>query len=76
MGKGKYDEIGHPEDRQFAKLTLGIIASQVIGIIMVIFVGVWLGTYRGGYGWDVATVFNYHPLFMTIGMVFLYGDGE
>lgn len=77
MGKGKYDEIGSsPDPRALAKFTMGFIAVQVIGLIMVILVGTWMGNYRGGYGWDVSTVFNYHPLFMTIGMIFLYGDGK
>lgn len=81
MGKGKYDEIGqsllnNPDYRSLAKLTIGIIAAQVIGLIMVILCGAWFGSYHDGYGWDTAVVFNYHPLFMTIGMIFLYGDGK
>jgi cytochrome b-561 len=81
MGKGKYDEIGqgllhNPDYRALAKLTIGIIAAQVIGFIMVLLCGVWLGSYHNGYGWAIETVFNYHPLFMSIGMIFLYGDGK
>jgi hypothetical protein len=73
MGKGKYDEIGsHADPRAFAKFTLGFIAVQVIGLVMVILSGVWMGSYHGGYGWAVKTVFNYHPLFMTMGMLFKY----
>lgn len=75
MGKGKYDEIGsHADPKAFAKFTLGFIAVQVVGLVMVILSGVWMSAYHGGYGWDEATVFNYHPLFMTMGMIFLYGD--
>lgn len=78
MGKGKYDEIGSgPSDHtDLAHLTIGIIIAQVVGLAMVILGGIWMGKYHNGYGWDVSTVFNYHPLFMTIGMIFLYGDGE
>ena len=77
MGKGKYDEIGtHADPKEFAKFTLGFIAVQVVGLVMVILSGVWMSAYHGGYGWDVTTVFNYHPLFMTMGMIFLYGDGK
>ena len=43
---------------------------------MVILGGSWMGTYHKGFGWDISTVFNYHPLFMTIGMIYLYGDGK
>ena len=77
MGKGGYDEIGsYPDPSSLRKFTIGIIASQVVGLLMVILVGSWMGSYRGGFGWDISTVFNYHPLFMTIGMIFLYGDGN
>ena len=77
MGKGSYDEIGSNADpTSFAKFTIGIIISQVVGLVMVILVGSWMSNYRGGYGWDISVVFNYHPLFMTIGMIYLYGDGS
>lgn len=77
MGKGSYDEIGHHTDpHQQLKFTAAVIASQVVGFLMLILGGSWMGSYHGGYGWSIATVFNYHPLFMTMGMIFLYGDGN
>jgi len=75
MGKGSYDEIGHnPDPQAQLKFTAGLVASQLVGLIMVILSGSWMGSYHGGYGWDIKTVFNFHPLFMSIGMIFLYGD--
>ena len=72
MGKGKYDEIGsHADPKAFAKFTLGFIAVQVVGLVMVILCAAWMGSYRGGYGWASETVFNYHPLFMTLGRLHL-----
>ena len=79
MGKGKYDEIGsmNPADgRDLAWLTIGLIAVQVLGLLAVILAGVWMSSYHNGFGWDVSTVFNYHPLFMTLGMIYLFGDGK
>lgn len=77
MGKGKYDEIDNSSDpRDFFRFTIGIIAAQVVGLFMVILVGIWMSKYHDGYGWDTAVVFNYHPLFMTLGLIFLYGDGK
>lgn len=55
---------------------IGIVLVQVIGLIMIILAGIWIGRHQWGFAWtDNKTVFNYHPLFMTIGMIFLYGDG-
>ena len=80
MGKGKYDEItGSFEDRShYLLFTALVILTQVIGLAMVILVGVWMGNYRGGFSWtsDPKLEFNYHPFFMTMGMIFLYGDGN
>jgi cytochrome b-561 len=77
MGKGRYDEIGGNTDPStLSKFTIGIIAAQVVGLLMVILVGSWMSSYHNGFSWDASTVFNYHPLFMTLGMIFLYGDGN
>ena len=52
-------------------------AIQLLGICSMILVGVWMGKYRGGFAWDgSAQEFNYHPLCMVIGMVFLYSEGK
>ena len=38
---------------------------------------VWLGYYYGGFDWNnPALVFNYHPVFMVVGLIFCFGDGE
>lgn len=78
MGKGSYDEIGDSgqDPRDLAIFTILVVVTQVIGLVMMILVGTWMGSYHNGYGWDIKTVFNYHPLFMTMGLIFLYGDGK
>ena len=39
---------------------------------------IWMDVYRGGFAWesDPSTEFNIHPLLMTFGLVFLYGNGK
>jgi len=53
-----------------------VTLSQIFGLGSVVMMAVWMSKYQGGYGWGYknAHKFNYHPLFMTIGMIFLYGD--
>ncbi len=37
---------------------------------------VWMGYYSGGFDWaNPSLVFNYHPVFMVLGMVLCFGDG-
>eukprot|EP00794_Sanderia_malayensis_P003539 gene3539-4042_t len=55
-------------------LLIGIV--EVVGIIILAVVFIWMGHYRGGFAWNgSAKEFNYHPVFMTIGFIFLYGNG-
>lgn len=57
--------------------TFGFALSQGVGLTAVIVVAVWCGSYLGGFEWSTnpKLEFNYHPLFMVIGMVFCYGEG-
>ena len=51
--------------------------SHVFGIIAVVLMGIWTGKLYGGFAWqsNPGLEFNWHPLLMTIGMVYLYGNG-
>ncbi len=56
-------------------LTVGI--AEVFGVVAVGVTVIWMAHYRGGFAWDgSAKEFNYHPIFMVLGFVFLYGNGE
>ncbi|KAL7286236.1 hypothetical protein TKK_0019492 [Trichogramma kaykai] len=51
--------------------------TEAAGILLIILVGIWTISYRGGFAWrsQPGLEFNWHPLLMTIGLVFLYANG-
>ena len=51
--------------------------AQLFGITVVALISIWSGHYLGGFAWqsNPGLQFNWHPLLMTIGMVYLYGNG-
>ena len=52
-------------------------AAEISGITLVILTGYWTGVKRGGFASqeDVGKEFNLHPLLITIGMIYFYGNG-
>ncbi|XP_026480612.1 cytochrome b561-like [Ctenocephalides felis] len=52
------------------------IAAMAFGLAFVILVGIWTGGYLGGFAWRSTPElqFNWHPLLMSIGMIFLYSN--
>ncbi|KAF6775579.1 hypothetical protein AHF37_05104 [Paragonimus kellicotti] len=69
-----YDPIEAERNRSSVTFLTLLIISQVLGVFCVILTGIWLGAYWGGFSWTDVRIFNYHPLFMVLGLVFLYGD--
>ncbi|KAK0175777.1 hypothetical protein PV327_009500 [Microctonus hyperodae] len=56
------------------KFLLGL--TEIVGIFLVILMIIWVTNFRGGFSWsDPNYVFNWHPVLMTIGLVFLYANG-
>ncbi|XP_078572100.1 transmembrane ascorbate-dependent reductase CYB561-like isoform X2 [Branchiostoma floridae x Branchiostoma japonicum] len=52
---------------------LGVI--EALGVAAIAMVCYWTAHYRGGFAWDgTGQEFNWHPVFMVVGMVFLYGN--
>jgi hypothetical protein len=54
--------------------TFGV--AQTVGALTVTLVAVWAGHYRGGFTWrsNPEIEFNWHPVLMTFGMIFLYAN--
>ncbi|XP_055036686.2 lysosomal membrane ascorbate-dependent ferrireductase CYB561A3 [Misgurnus anguillicaudatus] len=51
------------------------ILSMCLGLLCVMFVCLWSGTWRGGFAWDGSFLqFNWHPVLMVTGLVVLYGN--
>lgn len=53
------------------------VASQVVGLGLVVLMSVWTGHFLGGFSGqsDPGLEFNWHPLLLTISLVYLYGNG-
>ena len=59
-----------------AAFASAVTSSQLFGVGAMVMTGVWMAKFQGGFAWDGSTKqFNYHPLFMVIGLVFLNGEG-
>lgn len=68
------DEIGESEPKINFRLLYTI--TQAIGFLIIVLVLLWIEFYCDGLGWSssVKLQFNWHPLLMTIGMIFLYAN--
>lgn len=51
-----------------------VIFGQLWGIVSIVLAVMWMRTY-GGFGWTVDNIFNLHPVLLTVGMVYLQGQG-
>jgi len=51
--------------------------AQISGFMAVVLAGIWTGHHLGGFAWqsDPKHEFNWHPLLMVLGMIYLYGNG-
>lgn len=65
------------ERREKRKMLFPVLLfTEVLGILAVVLVIVWGGSsYLGGYAWDGSgKQFNWHPVFMILGMVYFLGN--
>jgi len=61
------------------RLFLGsFLAVEAVGLLAVILTIHWVNHFKGGVVWgytDLGITFNWHPILMTLGLIFLYGNG-
>jgi len=50
-----------------------VVILEILGLASIVLVVEWAKKYLGGFG-AFANEFNYHPVFMVIGMIFLFGN--
>lgn len=64
------------EDQSVKLFNVILVVSQAFGGLAILLVAIWMGGYEDGFSWteDPEREFHYHPTFMVMGMVFLYGE--
>lgn len=71
VGGGNMNNTNNP-NRGFLPL---FVSSQIVGLLSIILVITWTSYYLGGLSWtNPGTRFNWHPLLMVVGLVYLYGN--
>ncbi|XP_075160631.1 plasma membrane ascorbate-dependent reductase CYBRD1 isoform X2 [Haematobia irritans] len=63
-------------DPAMANFKVLYVLTQLCGLTLIVLMGSWIGIHMGGLaGTDNPSLeFNWHPLLMTIGLIFLYGN--
>lgn len=54
-----------------------LLITEICGAVLILLTMIWIFYFRGGLAWDsdAGKLFNWHPLLMVIGFVFLYANG-
>lgn len=70
------DEIGEtPEGQRIVNFRILYMIAQMLGVTIIILMGAWITIFLGGFGWSTPKIeFNWHPMLMTIGMIYLFGN--
>lgn len=64
-----------PSAGSYSNFRILYLITQMVGITIVVLVSSWIGVHLGGLGWAKPSIqFNWHPLLMSLGMIFLYGN--
>lgn len=70
------DAIGDSvQGQKIVNFRIFYLIAQMLGITIIILMFSWISIYLGGFGWSTAAIeFNWHPMLMTIGMIYLFGN--
>ena len=49
--------------------------AQIVGLALILGIFYWSIAFAGGFSLSGDGLFNWHPLLMTIGMIYLMGNG-
>lgn len=52
------------------------VAAHVVGLLSILLIFYWCVSFAGGFGLSGAPLFQWHPLFMSIGLIYLMGNGR
>lgn len=53
------------------------MVQHMVGVTIVILMCAWVTLFLGGFGYSQPQLeFNWHPVLMTVGMVYMYGNCE
>lgn len=51
--------------------------QHMVGVTIIILMCAWVSLFLGGFGTSHPSIeFNWHPVLMTVGMVYMYGNCE
>jgi len=69
------DESDNQRDK-LANFRLLYLILQMVGITIIVLMASWVFVFLGGVSWSStpSIQFNWHPLLMTVGMIYLYGN--
>nr|CAD7204185.1 unnamed protein product [Timema douglasi] len=66
-----------PPETNLKGFSIAFGTTEFLGALAVVMMTVWVGHYRGGYSWsslEPDLEFNWHPVLMTVSLIFLYGN--
>ena len=68
-----------PSPTSMKTFTFMVGTFEFFGLLSIILASIWLGHFQGGFNWSAETPkleFNYHPLMMILGFIFIHGNGK